>query len=142
MAEARLGDNETAILIARRRWQMGGTRYNARGIDEQGNVANCVESEQIVVKTSTTETQTKEYTYAYVQLRGSMPFYWKQEGVKAKVGLSRTLESSVAAYQLHFASLFRDYNSDSCLMINLLAQSNSNEDVLTQGNRTLMDLTA
>jgi len=33
------------ILIARRRWQMGGTRYNSRGIDEDGNTANCVESE-------------------------------------------------------------------------------------------------
>jgi len=24
---------------------MGGTRYNSRGIDEDGNTANCVESE-------------------------------------------------------------------------------------------------
>ncbi len=33
------------LLIVRRRWLMGGTRYNARGIDEKGNCANCVESE-------------------------------------------------------------------------------------------------
>lgn len=36
------------VLIDRRRWLMGGTRYNARGCDEQGNAANCVESEQLI----------------------------------------------------------------------------------------------
>lgn len=29
---------------------MGGTRYNARGIDDDGNTANFVESEQIAIK--------------------------------------------------------------------------------------------
>jgi hypothetical protein len=33
------------ILIKRRRWKMGGTRLNSRGIDEEGNSSNCVESE-------------------------------------------------------------------------------------------------
>lgn len=30
---------------------MGGTRYNARGIDDEGNAANFVECEQIAIKT-------------------------------------------------------------------------------------------
>jgi len=29
---------------------MGGTRYNARGVDEEGNAANSVETEQLVFK--------------------------------------------------------------------------------------------
>lgn len=33
------------ILISRRRWLLGGTRYNSRGIDDDGNTANFVESE-------------------------------------------------------------------------------------------------
>ena len=33
------------ILISRRRHDMAGTRYNARGLDDEGNVANFVESE-------------------------------------------------------------------------------------------------
>ena len=37
------------ILVAKRRWRLGGTRYHARGIDEDGNVANHCELEQIVV---------------------------------------------------------------------------------------------
>jgi hypothetical protein len=33
------------VLISRRRYEMAGTRYNARGLDDDGNVANYVESE-------------------------------------------------------------------------------------------------
>jgi hypothetical protein len=33
------------VLISRRRYEMAGTRYNARGLDDEGNVANYVESE-------------------------------------------------------------------------------------------------
>jgi hypothetical protein len=36
--------------IFRRRWILGGTRFNARGIDEDGNCANFIESEQVVIK--------------------------------------------------------------------------------------------
>jgi hypothetical protein len=36
------------VIIARRRWLMGGTRYNARGVDDEGNVANFCELEQLV----------------------------------------------------------------------------------------------
>jgi SacI homology domain len=44
---------------------MGGTRYNARGIDEQGNVANCVETEQLVFKHVSKENQNRIYTYSF-----------------------------------------------------------------------------
>jgi hypothetical protein len=37
--------NVDLILISRRQWQMGGTRYYSRGIDDEGNTANTVESE-------------------------------------------------------------------------------------------------
>jgi len=37
------------VLISRRRFAMSGTRFNARGIDESGNVANFVETEMIIV---------------------------------------------------------------------------------------------
>lgn len=55
------------ILISRRRWLMGGTRYNARGIDDDGNCGNTVESEQIVIKTKVNrETNTKTVSlYSY-----------------------------------------------------------------------------
>lgn len=36
------------LLISRRRFAMAGTRFNARGLDDNGNVANFVESELVI----------------------------------------------------------------------------------------------
>ena len=46
-----------------------GTRYNARGIDDTGSVANFVETEQIV--------QVENTVMSYVIIRGSVPFFWE-----------------------------------------------------------------
>lgn len=43
-----MGREANLILISRRRFEMAGTRFNARGIDEEGNPANFVETEMIV----------------------------------------------------------------------------------------------
>lgn len=37
------------ILISRRSRKRAGTRYNARGLDDEGNVANFCETEQIFI---------------------------------------------------------------------------------------------
>jgi hypothetical protein len=57
------------VLISRRRHAMAGTRFNARGLDDEGNVANFVESEQIVIY--------KNQIYSFVQVRGSVPLFWE-----------------------------------------------------------------
>lgn len=57
-------------LISRRCILRAGTRLFRRGIDKEGNVANFVETEQIV-----------EYQgdkASFVQIRGSIPLYWSQ----------------------------------------------------------------
>lgn len=64
VGHTKLNDIEL-ILIARRRWLMGGTRFNARGIDEEGNTANCVETEQIVMRYIRKETHDRLYTYSF-----------------------------------------------------------------------------
>eukprot|EP00040_Diaphanoeca_grandis_P023040 m.124783 g.124783 ORF g.124783 m.124783 type:complete len:617 (+) comp29081_c0_seq1:162-2012(+) len=58
------------ILISRRSVHRTGTRFNKRGIDRQGNVANFVETEQIV--------KVENHHLAYVQTRGSIPLFWRQ----------------------------------------------------------------
>lgn len=52
---------------------MAGTRFNARGIDEEGNAANFVESETIVNFDDST------LTFSHVQVRGSVPVFWSQK---------------------------------------------------------------
>lgn len=58
------------VLISRRDAVRAGTRFWMRGADENGNVANFVETEQIV--------HTPNETYSFVQIRGSVPLHWTQ----------------------------------------------------------------
>jgi hypothetical protein len=61
------------------------------------------------------------YTYSYSQMRGSVPFYWGQDNMKARVVLSRSLDSSEDAFIRHSESVFKDYEGDSFLIVNLLS---------------------
>ena len=56
-------------LISRRSSVRAGTRFWVRGADKDGNVANFVETEQIVIS---------DAIYSFVQIRGSVPLVWTQ----------------------------------------------------------------
>ncbi|CDW85515.1 endonuclease exonuclease phosphatase family protein [Stylonychia lemnae] len=127
------------VLIARRRWLMGGTRYNSRGIDEEGNTANCVESEQIIMRHVPQNTHDRIYTYSFSQIRGSIPFFWQQP--TGKIEIHRSLESSTNAFTQHAENLMKDYEGNSILMVNLLCKSIKDEEMLTQGLLKLKDQT-
>ena len=58
------------IVISRRSNHRAGTRLFYRGADLQGNVANFVETEQIV--------EWENNRGSYVQIRGSIPLVWQQ----------------------------------------------------------------
>jgi synaptojanin len=60
-------------LITRRSWAKGGTRYNSRGIDTHGNVANFCETEEIIL--------IGKECFSHIQIRGSVPCFWKQTGL-------------------------------------------------------------
>jgi hypothetical protein len=57
------------MLISRRRHGMAGTRYLSRGLDDDGNVANFVETEQLLIF--------RDQIYSFVQIRGSVPLFWQ-----------------------------------------------------------------
>jgi hypothetical protein len=76
--------NLELTLISRRRFAMAGTRFSRRGIDDKGNVANFVESEQILGY--------EGYIFSFVQIRGSVPAFWEQTGITAELQLTRTLD--------------------------------------------------
>ena len=50
---------------------MAGARFISRGIDDQSNVANFVESEMII--------NYEDKIYSFVQIRGSIPLFWEQK---------------------------------------------------------------
>ena len=88
-------------LITRRSCKKAGTRYNSRGIDDEGNVANFAETEQIVF--------IKDCCFSHVQIRGSVPVFWEQRGVTVQTKLSRNYDLTNAAFLKHFKLLEKDY---------------------------------
>lgn len=59
------------LFFTRRSWRRVGTRFNVRGVDKDGFVANFAETEVVVVKPDRS-------VCSYVQIRGSIPLYWDQ----------------------------------------------------------------
>jgi hypothetical protein len=55
----------TLSLISRLGWKRAGTRFNTRGVDDDGNTANFVETETIL--------STDQHSVSYTQVRGSVP---------------------------------------------------------------------
>lgn len=62
------GNPVTLSLISRLGSARAGTRFNARGIDDDGNVANFVETETVF--------RTRDSVFSFVQVRGSVPCEW------------------------------------------------------------------
>jgi hypothetical protein len=56
-------------------------RFNVRGCNDEGHVANFVETEQVIFLDN-------EVT-SYVQTRGSVPLFWEQPGVQVIFVLCR-----------------------------------------------------
>lgn len=59
-------------LISRLSCRRAGTRFNARGIDDNGNVANFVETETVIWNPGTTSTG-EAVGFGFCQVRGSIP---------------------------------------------------------------------
>lgn len=71
-------------IISRLSCLKAGTRFNSRGINDDGNVANFVETEQI----ATLNHEGHDYTLAFLQLRGSVPAFWEQRFSKVYIIIS------------------------------------------------------
>jgi hypothetical protein len=68
----------SVILIGRRSRHFAGVRYLRRGIDHEGNVANFVETEQIVYNPNKSFDD-KATVSSFVLIRGSIPLFWTQD---------------------------------------------------------------
>ncbi|CAG2054275.1 unnamed protein product [Timema podura] len=105
-----------ALIISRLSCERAGTRFNVRGCNDDGHVANFVETEQAIFLDS-------EIT-SFIQTRGSVPLFWEQPGVQVgshKVKMSRGFEASTSAFDRHFAMLKERYGLQ--VVVNLLGSS-------------------
>ncbi|KAK1700781.1 SacI homology domain-containing protein [Colletotrichum godetiae] len=95
-------------VISRRSTQRAGLRYLRRGIDEQGYVANAVETEQIL---SSTSWDKSSKIYSFLQIRGSIPLFFTQSPVSLKPApvIQHSPEANYAATKKHLERLKTEY---------------------------------
>ncbi|XP_055620671.1 synaptojanin-1 [Toxorhynchites rutilus septentrionalis] len=105
-----------AAIVSRLSCERAGTRFNVRGTNDEGCVANFVETEQCIYLDNEVS--------SYIQTRGSVPLFWEQPGVQVgshKVKLSRGFEASKSAFDKHMTTMKARYGKQA--IINLLGTS-------------------
>ena len=103
-------ENESFLLtlISRRSSHRAGLRYLRRGIDDRGDVANFVETEQII---SSPAWDARFVVRSFVQIRGSIPLYFSQSpySFKPLPIVHHAQEVNDSALQRHFQKLIKRY---------------------------------
>ncbi|KAF6833254.1 SacI domain and endonuclease/exonuclease/phosphatase, partial [Colletotrichum musicola] len=114
-------------VISRLSSRRAGTRFNSRGIDDDGNVANFVETETIYWSPGGT-------LFSYAQVRGSVPLFWEQTAElipgKQNITVIRSPEGAQPAFNKHFDELERAYGA--VHVVNLLSEGKPGEAQLSQ----------
>lgn len=115
------GRSLTLTLIARRSKYFAGTRYRKRGVNDVGHVANEVETEQLVFVDAGRSASPPAMS-GVVQVRGSIPLYWTQEGSKLKPDIVvQQYDPLYKATAQHFQHLQSRYGNP-VVVLNLVKQ--------------------
>lgn len=95
------------LIISRRSVERPGLRYQRRGINQAGGVANFVETEFIM----STHIAEKHHLTSYVQTRGSIPLFWSQSpwSLKPVPVLEREEKDNKEALSKHFERQVKQY---------------------------------
>ncbi|KAL7156144.1 hypothetical protein ABFS83_03G123100 [Erythranthe nasuta] len=114
------GRDFSVSLVSRRSRHFAGTRYLKRGVNDNGRVANDVETEQIVLDEEAGSCKGK--MSSVVQMRGSIPLFWSQEASrfspKPDIILQR-YDPTYEATKIHFDDLARRYGNP-IIVLNLI----------------------
>uniref|UniRef100_A0A8D2J5F5 Synaptojanin-1 n=2 Tax=Varanus komodoensis TaxID=61221 RepID=A0A8D2J5F5_VARKO len=113
-----------ACIISRLSCERAGTRFNVRGTNDDGHVANFVETEQVIFL--------DECVSSFIQIRGSVPLFWEQPGLQVgshRVRMSRGFEANAPAFDRHFQTLKNIYGKQ--IIVNLLG-SKEGEHMLSK----------
>lgn len=134
-------DGSCLILISRRSVDRAGTRFNCRGLDYDGKVANFVETEQIFEENPNNQPgmggNYGKTRASFVQVRGSIPLKWSQQA-NYRYMPSIVLESDVDHTQLmvkHFLELVSIYKRVS--VVNLIDRRGREADLEREFSRQM-----
>ncbi|CAM9311903.1 unnamed protein product, partial [Ectocarpus fasciculatus] len=107
------------LFISRRSKFRQGCRFTKRGVDENGHVANFVETEQILIM--------RDRITSYVQIRGSMPLLWSSPvhmKYAPEVQISPNTAKSVECCERHVKDVVDLYSDEAAkldiIFINLV----------------------
>ncbi|SPO44498.1 related to SAC1 - Phosphatidylinositol phosphate phosphatase [Moesziomyces antarcticus] len=127
------------MVISRRSKERAGLRYQRRGINEAGQVANFVETEQLVYVLrsragATSASEVVADALSFVQIRGSIPLYWSQSpfSLKPPPVLERTEAENIDASRKHFGVQVDRYGSITCIN---LAEQGGKEGAISKAYR-------
>eukprot|EP00039_Didymoeca_costata_P012766 m.185607 g.185607 ORF g.185607 m.185607 type:complete len:675 (-) comp15577_c0_seq5:2171-4195(-) len=99
-------------VVSRRCTKNAGTRFNTRGINGRGYVANYIETELIV--------KMDNFYFSYTQTRGSVPVFWEQKpNLRYKPRINIKDGNHLAACSLHLHSEIRRNGKQS--VVNLIS---------------------
>ncbi|SPO22233.1 related to SAC1 - Phosphatidylinositol phosphate phosphatase [Ustilago trichophora] len=142
-------DNTDAVLrcqmmvISRRSKERAGLRYQRRGINESGHVANFVETEQIIYVLRSLPSPKSAPSLvgdvlSFVQIRGSIPLYWSQSpfSLKPPPVLERTDAENIEACRKHFSVQVDRYGSITCVN---LAEQGGKEGCISKAYREAVE---
>lgn len=126
LAQSHIQEPSLLTVISRQSWRRAGTRFNARGVDDDGNVANFVQTETVFWIPP-------DITFSYAQIRGSVPIFWEQAPGflpgQQRIDVSRSVEATQPAFDHHFGFLGSKYGS--VHVINLLSKEKRGEAELS-----------
>ncbi|KAK1580391.1 inositol 5'-phosphatase [Colletotrichum navitas] len=124
-------------IISRRSTQRAGLRYLRRGIDEQGYVANAVETEQVL---SSTTWDKSSKIYSFLQIRGSIPLFFTQSPVSLKPVpvIQHSPEANYNATRKHLERLRTEYGA--LQIVNLVEKHGVEATVGSQYQKTVQQL--
>ncbi|KAJ3063704.1 Phosphatidylinositide phosphatase SAC2 [Podochytrium sp. JEL0797] len=127
-------------VISRRNKYRAGFRYERRGADARGDVANFVETEMIVFGT----VDEKHHVASFLQIRGSIPLYWAQTAstktLNPTPSLDKTDEENVAVLTLHMQELEKLYNA--VVIVDLVGKEGREEPLGTRFKNCLKHIEA
>ena len=103
------------ILIGRKDDRRSGMRFLIRGADNNGNVANTVETEEII---TFKDDEGNINIYSFIEIRGSIPLLWKQEPnmqLNPKIRPKDDFGANCEVFKLHIEELMDNYGRVCCV---------------------------
>ncbi|CRH00816.1 inositol-polyphosphate 5-phosphatase, putative [Plasmodium relictum] len=95
-------------LISRKNRNRSGVRFWCRGGNKKGDVANFVETEQIVI----CKDSKKLNVFSYLLIRGSIPVLWKQQPtlrIRPRIHICSDMNENINILKLHMEKLKNTY---------------------------------